>query len=74
MVAGIQPGYTEVVNKDIQQEVHDTYGPAPRRDRRYDAIDEQYANDTVEEMEMGHDAEANAPPIDSGNDSDPQVS
>ena len=59
-----------MVNEDIQQEVHDTYGPAPRRDRRYDAIDEQYANDTEEEMEMGNDA----PPIDSGNDNDPQVS
>ena len=57
--------------------MHDTYGPAARRDRRYviiDATDEQYANVTDEEMEMGDDAEDNAPLSDSDNDSDSQVS
>jgi len=50
-----------VVNEHIEAEVHETYGPAARRDRTFDDGNEQYANDTDEEKDMGHDGKANAP-------------
>lgn len=61
LAAGVASGYKGVINEHSEAEVQETYGPSAQRDRTFDNVDEQYANDTDEEKEMGNNRDANAP-------------